>query len=87
MILTNFKPQKITILAIFIRKIVQNSQKSSKFEENSKINNYSLVPQIDHHIALCLYDLTCVLASTVVGIAANSWSEQSTVIFESLHIH
>ena len=31
--------------------------------------------------------LTCVLASTVVGMAANSWSEQSTVIFESRQIH
>ena len=27
-------------------------QKSSKFEENSKINIYSLVPQIDHPVAL-----------------------------------
>ena len=27
-------------------------QKSSKFEEISKINNYSLVPQIDHPAAL-----------------------------------
>ena len=27
------------------------------------------------------------LASTVVGIAAKSWSEQSTVIFESRQIH
>ena len=28
-------------------------KKSSKFEENSKINIYSLVPQIDHPVALC----------------------------------
>ena len=28
-------------------------QKSSKFGENSKINNYSLVPQIEHPVALC----------------------------------
>ena len=28
-------------------------KKSSKFEENSKINIYSLVPQIDHSVALC----------------------------------
>ena len=32
-------------------------------------------------------NLTWVLASTVVGMAASSWSEQSTVIFESLQIH
>ena len=29
------------------------SKKSSKFEENSKINNYALVLQIDHPVALC----------------------------------
>ena len=29
-------------------------KKSSKFEENSKINIYSLVPQIDHPVALCI---------------------------------
>ena len=47
-------------MAIFIRQIVKNSQnwwfwlqKSSKFEENSKIIIQSLVPQIDHPIALC----------------------------------
>ena len=30
-------------------------QKSSKFEENSKVNIYSLVPQIDHLVVLCSY--------------------------------
>ena len=30
---------------------------------------------------------TCVLRSTVVGIDANVWLEQSTVIFESLQMH
>ena len=47
-------------MTIFIRKLVKNSQnwgfwlqKSSKFDENSKFNNYSLVPQIDRPVALC----------------------------------
>ena len=30
------------------------AKKLSKFEENSKIYIYSLVPQIDHPVALCL---------------------------------
>ena len=33
---------------------VGSLQKLSKFEENSKINNHSIVPQIDHVIAMCL---------------------------------
>ena len=60
MFLSNFQPKKITILAIFIRKIVKNSKiggfgcrKSSKFEENSMTNTFSLVPQINHPVALC----------------------------------
>ena len=32
-------------------------QKSSKFEENAKINNYSLVPQIDHPVALWIDEI------------------------------
>ena len=51
---------KITILASFIWKIDKNLrnwwfwlQKSSKFEENLIIDIYSLVPQIDHPVALC----------------------------------
>ena len=47
----------------FCRKIVKNTQnwwfgckKSSIFEENLKINIYSLVSQIDHPVALCKGD-------------------------------
>ena len=29
------------------------SKKSAKLAENSKINIYSLVPKIDHNVALC----------------------------------
>ena len=60
MVLSNLKPKKITILAFFIRKKVKNSKiggfgckKSSNFEENSMIYTYSLVPKIDHPVALC----------------------------------
>ena len=49
-------------MTISIRTLVKNwgfwLQKSSKFEENSKINIYSLVPQIDHPVALCNVQLT-----------------------------
>ena len=47
-------------MANFSRKIVKihkiggfGCKKSSKFEENSMINIYSLVPQIDLPVALC----------------------------------
>ena len=57
MILINFKPKNHNVGHFF--KIAKNSQnlwfwlkKSSKFEENSMINIYSLVPQIDHPVAL-----------------------------------
>ena len=61
MILSNFKP-KNHHFGHFIRKIVKKSQnwwfcgckKSSQFEENSKINIYSLALQIDHPVALCV---------------------------------
>ena len=33
------------------------AKKSSKFEENSKINNYSFVQQIDNYAVLCIYVL------------------------------
>ena len=52
MILSNFKP-KNHYFAIFIRKIVKNSQNWWFWlvEENSKINIFfSLVPQIDHTV-------------------------------------
>ena len=39
--------QKFTKLVVLVAK------KLSKFEENSKIKMYSLVPQIDHPVALC----------------------------------
>ena len=60
MILSNFKSKK----SLFCHFFVENCQKihiigyfgcktSSTFEENSKINTYSLVSHIDHFVALC----------------------------------
>ena len=43
-----FLLEKQSKLAILVGK-----RKPSKFEENSKINIYSLVPQSDHLVALC----------------------------------
>ena len=54
MILTNFKPKKSPFWPFLLEKLSKNHEikigdfgckKSSKFEENLKINNYSLVPQ------------------------------------------
>ena len=58
--LSNFKPQKSLFWPLLLEKY-PNIQKiggfgcknSSKYEENSKINIYSLVLQIDHPVALC----------------------------------
>ena len=58
MILSNFKPKKSPFWLFLLEKLSKNHKigdfgfkKLSKFEENSKINIYSLVPQIDHHVA------------------------------------
>jgi len=60
MILSNFKPKRSLFWPSLLEKLSKilkigdfGCKKSSKFEENSKINNYSLVPQIDHPVALC----------------------------------
>ena len=56
LILKNFKPKKITILAIFIRKIFKNSQNCWFLLQIiliwTKIKIYFPVPQIDHPVAL-----------------------------------
>ena len=60
MILTNFKPKYYFGHFYFQKqpKIYKSDdfgcKISSKFEENSKINIYSLVPKIDHPVALCV---------------------------------
>ena len=62
MILSYFKPKKSPFWLFLIEnwsKIHKIGdycgKKSSKSEENSKINIYSLVPKIDHLVALCGY--------------------------------
>ena len=59
MILRNFKPKKMTFWPFLLEKYPKihkiggfGCKKSLKFEENPKINIYSLVPQIDHPVAL-----------------------------------
>ena len=59
MILSYFKPKKSPFWPFLkenwskIHKIGDFCcKKASKFDENSKINIHSLVPQIDHHVAL-----------------------------------
>ena len=60
MILCNFKPKKSSFWPFLLEKQPKNHKiggfgckKSSKFEENSKMNIYSLVPHIDYPVALC----------------------------------
>ena len=60
MILSNFKPKRSTFWPFFKEKLSKihktddfRCKKSLKFEENSKINICSLVPQIDNPVALC----------------------------------
>ena len=79
-------------MAIFIRKIVRNSQnwwfcqqKSSKFEENSKINNYSLVPQIEHPVAQCAGQQTNFLRKTKVTSLGQLLSQNSVLWFYTMH--
>ena len=59
MILSNFKPKKSSFWPFLLEKYPKIHKicgfvckKPSKFEENSKFNMYSLVPQIDHPVTL-----------------------------------
>ena len=68
MIFSNFKPKKSPFFPFLLEKWTKihkiddfGYKKSSKFEGNSMINSFSLVPQIDHPVALCL----CALAQSI----------------------
>ena len=61
MILSNLKPKKSPFWTFLLEKCSKihkivgfGCKKSLKFEENPKINIYSLVPEIDHPVALCI---------------------------------